>query len=300
MTFEIILDVAIGLSLLFFLTSIIASSINEIFAAIFNSRGRHLERAIYDLLDGAQTGRRPRTTDAFSRRPAIDLPNRIQAGSIGDEFFSDPLIKTFSSNGRLPSFIDDDIAGEAIRRVIAKNVSASGSAPSNGTPEKGILSATAYTPEILNRNGQAVAERLYRHHMDRMSGWYKRRTQISLFFIGLLLAISLDLNAIEVTARLAKDANLRERVAASATAYEASQNTGRTDENAKQRFDNAFEELEKLCLPIGHGFLCKSDAAESEKRKRSSKKIAKRHLEKNSVQKLTQANRKALNRHATK
>lgn len=45
-----ILDVAIGLSFLFFVLSIVASAVNELFAAMLGWRAKSLEHAIAGLL----------------------------------------------------------------------------------------------------------------------------------------------------------------------------------------------------------------------------------------------------------
>ena len=54
--------------------------------------------------------------------------------------------------------------------------------------------------------------------MDRVSGWYKRRSQIILFFIGLFAAGALNVDTIAVTRSLISDPALRQAVVAHAAA----------------------------------------------------------------------------------
>lgn len=48
--------------------------------------------------------------------------------------------------------------------------------------------------------------------MDRVSGWYKRRVQLCGFIVGLLVAIAINADAINVVSRIAADETLRARL----------------------------------------------------------------------------------------
>jgi hypothetical protein len=58
----------------------------------------------------------------------------------------------------------------------------------------------------------------YDRSMDRVSGWYKRRTQFALFFIGLALSVIFNLDTISIANRLLQNPALREAIAAQAQA----------------------------------------------------------------------------------
>jgi hypothetical protein len=55
--------------------------------------------------------------------------------------------------------------------------------------------------------------------MDRVSGWYKRRAQVMLLIIGLIVTMGINADSIIVGKRLASDRALRETVVAAADAY---------------------------------------------------------------------------------
>src|SRR5258706_6537829 len=55
--------------------------------------------------------------------------------------------------------------------------------------------------------------------MDRVSGWYKRRAQVMLLVIGLIVTMGVNADSIIVAKRLASDRALRESVVAAADAY---------------------------------------------------------------------------------
>ena len=59
---------------------------------------------------------------------------------------------------------------------------------------------------LLKAGGDAQAfvksvEGLYDDHMDRLSGWYKRKSQKFLFFIGLGLAVIFNVDSVRLYAR---------------------------------------------------------------------------------------------------
>lgn len=64
---------------------------------------------------------------------------------------------------------------------------------------------------------QANLEEWFNGTMDRVSGWYKRRTQWILFFIGLFAAVALNVDTIAVTQELGRNKALREMAVERAT-----------------------------------------------------------------------------------
>jgi hypothetical protein len=62
-------------------------------------------------------------------------------------------------------------------------------------------------------------ESWFNDSMDRLSGWYKRRTQLIAFFIGLVLAIFLNLDSINLATTLWREPTLRQAIVAQADAY---------------------------------------------------------------------------------
>jgi hypothetical protein len=59
---------------------------------------------------------------------------------------------------------------------------------------------------------QAKLEDWFNSSMDRVSGWYKRRTQLFLFLIGLFAAAILNLDAVNITRHMVLDKNFRDLV----------------------------------------------------------------------------------------
>jgi hypothetical protein len=92
--------------------------------------------------------------------------------------------------------------------------------------------------------------------MDRVSGWYKRRTQFILFALGLGAAILLNVDAITIATRLGSDENLRQAIVASASTIvqpgqPAAASTGTTPSDELKSIANLRASLNAIGLPIG-------------------------------------------------
>jgi hypothetical protein len=76
--------------------------------------------------------------------------------------------------------------------------------------------------------------------MERVSGWYKRRAQIILLVIGIVLAAALNADTLRVTDNLWRDEGLRQALVAEV-------------EDADEDLDaeQALDRLEELQFPIG-------------------------------------------------
>ncbi|HVS81280.1 MAG TPA: hypothetical protein VHE60_06070 [Pyrinomonadaceae bacterium] len=62
-------------------------------------------------------------------------------------------------------------------------------------------------------------EAWFNNSMDRVSGWYKRRSQVIILVIGLFVAIAVNADSLAITKRLWTDRALRESLVSAADAY---------------------------------------------------------------------------------
>ena len=112
---------------------------------------------------------------------------------------------------------------------------------------------------------RASIEGWYNDAMDRVSGWYKRRTHKILILIGLVAAAFLNVDTIGISKALWYNDTLRTSVVAAAESYvkpptSTPQNAaaGNTTEDpekqaaiARQKISTIRGEIDKLSLPIG-------------------------------------------------
>lgn len=62
-------------------------------------------------------------------------------------------------------------------------------------------------------------ETWFNSSMDRVSSWYKRRTQVVILILGLLLAVVVNVDSIRIAKQLSTDSSLRESLVAASVEY---------------------------------------------------------------------------------
>jgi hypothetical protein len=256
-----ILEVAIGLTLLYLLLSAMASALREALEAWFNTRGEHLERGVRELLqdpDGSWLARgiyeHPLVAGLFKggygpRTPGPSVKNAL-----------------FWLFGRsnLPAYIPASSFAAALMDLVARGPVLPEAAGSEGPPPPLTIAQLRANVEAMgnpflqrallialdrSRSGldgvQANLEAWFNSAMDRVSGWYKRRTQWVLLVLGVVLAVSLNVNTITVADFLLRDGTAREAIVAQATAI------SRDTTVLSASYDSLNARLQRLNLPIG-------------------------------------------------
>lgn len=117
----------------------------------------------------------------------------------------------------------------------------------------------------LTNQGQADLEQVrntledwYNDGMDRVAGWYKRRTTVVLFFLGISVAIAVNADSLLIARTLWNNPALRQATVTAADQYiqnnERPATPGGTPPDAKQvkqSLENLNTELSNLQLPVG-------------------------------------------------
>lgn len=97
-------------------------------------------------------------------------------------------------------------------------------------------------------------ERWFDDAMDRVSGVFKRYTQMMAFIIGFIVALVLNVDSVNLTEYLWRDPTVRQTIVAQASrAAEQPQTSTGTDQNPKLSVESAQQQLEALHLPVGWG-----------------------------------------------
>lgn len=117
-----------------------------------------------------------------------------------------------------------------------------------GKPLVAMLNATGNDASKLKTS----LEDWYNSAMDRVSGWYKYRTQKILFGIGLVLAVSINVDAIKIVKQLSKDSTLRQSIVAAAGAAKQPQtgSPGSANDEIKA-VQQQVADVNGLGIPIG-------------------------------------------------
>jgi hypothetical protein len=200
------IDLVIGLAFFYFLLSVVCSSINEAIMTTLNKRAKDLEAGLRNLLGGK--------VDDFYKNPRIAVlfkPPRPLGGDrkpsyVSPQLFTLTLLDLFENN-------DGSAQGSLTARAdaIVKNTDLPAGV-------KGMLNDALTAAGSADEAFRASVERSFNDLMDRVSGWYKRRAQLFLFAIALILAIGINADSFTIGQRLWKDDALRTAVAATAAA----------------------------------------------------------------------------------
>jgi hypothetical protein len=256
-----ILEVAVGLALMFLMLSLVASAVREGIEGIIKARAVNLERGIRALLDDKDGMGLART---FYEHPLIN--------SLFEDRYA-PAAKRFFGR-KLPTYIPGRQFA-AVLIDLARRGPAAGpyatlqTAPASTSPvadvranvqripslfvQRAFLSAIDEAEGDMNRVRENL-EAWFDGAMNSVSGAYRRRTQLYLFAIGLVVAAFLNVNTFTVADHLWRDDRARAALAERAGRVAADTATKRlagdtTGSAAEAR--RVYADLRTLSLPIG-------------------------------------------------
>jgi hypothetical protein len=256
------LEVAIGMAFVYLLLSLFCTAFNEAIAGILGSRARNLEKGIRSLFtdglksNGGDDGKGG-ITPAISLTEAIYDHGLVQSlyRSTGSEKATG-LFGIFTS--KLPSYIPSRTFSSALLDILFPQTSYT--AEGNPSNLAGMLSDLDKLPEskakqaictlVKQAGGDMEATRQaleawFDDGMDRAAGWYKRKTQLVLFAIGLSLAVGLNVDSIALCRTLWISPALRSYSIAAAEGY------AKTQASLSPKAADDLSTLESLSLPIG-------------------------------------------------
>jgi hypothetical protein len=229
-----VLDVVLGLSFVFFLLSLIVTAVTETISWVMSRRAKHLEEGLRSMLG----------EDA--KQSLLDHP-LVQAGVKGNGKPSYLSPRTFSL-ALLNLFApveEGSTAFDSAKEQVDKMAETS--------PLKKPLTALIQGADNDIKKLRSDVESWFDDTMDRVSGWYKRWTQLVACCVAVVVAVGLNVSALRVADRLASDETVREAVAAKAvqTGSGPAPATPQTPEEAGKTAADATNQLHALDLPIG-------------------------------------------------
>lgn len=247
-----ILDVAVGLVFVFLIASLICAAIREGAESWFKTRAVYLEQGIRELLCD------DKNTELAPRLYGHPLISALYKGSYDEKKIKG---RRWWEPTSLPSYIPSRNFALALLDVVARGPVASSSAQPSKCISFADLNAAIATIQVESvkrlflsaldvahgdiAEVQGYVQKWYDSAMDRVAGWYKRRTQIYLFALGFLVAVLANINAITIARFLYRDPGRRAALVASASNLPASlgSNTG--------NIDTLLVRLNGIDLPVG-------------------------------------------------
>ena len=249
------LDVAIGLIFVFFVLALTCSGINEAIAGWARWRAQDLERGLWELLQDPERGEKAaEALELFKTHPLIEpmLHPVNKATAAPAPPLKDGRPKT-SRKTDFPSYIPSRTFATALlgleQKAVGPGVDVRAQLRSldesiNAIPSDPVR--RAMTAILHDAQGEAVrfrhgVEQWYDDQMERVSGWYKRRVQKVLWILAIVVALTLNADALQIAKRLWVEPSVRSAFVNQAR-NAATNTTGST---------SPTRELEKLPVPLG-------------------------------------------------
>jgi hypothetical protein len=205
------LDVFIGLAFFFFVFSVVCSVINEAVATVLNLRAKTLRDGIRNLLnDPTEAETYLETFYGKARIQALFKPTRFfgrdqKPSYISPRAFALAFLDTVApSSDAVPS---KDLIGRANAAV----------GTLADSPVRTLLQDALDEAGTYRAGFQAALERSFNEAMDRVSGWYKRKVQLFLFVIALVVVALFNADSFQIGKTLWQNGAVRAAVVAQAT-----------------------------------------------------------------------------------
>lgn len=251
------LEIAIALAFVFFLLSLVVSAVNEGIAGVLNLRAKTLKKGLKGMLG-----------DEAVVRELLDHA-LIRTDLKGKRWHRDPSY--ISPRNFALAFTDliDISSGAEGNDVATVRIKDEEGAGTHQEGVKGSLNAqlTALTRSSgVALPGVPALEKWFDESMERVSGWYKRQSQLFALVIAVVVAIGLNVSALKVADHLASEPTIRAAVVAKAEAAskksgseaEAGTGGGSSAKGAKptelkkagEDMETAVSSLSGLRLPI--------------------------------------------------
>jgi hypothetical protein len=253
------IDIAIGMAFVFLLLSLIASTINEIILSFLNMRGKELLRGLKTLLDDADAKGLVRGLynhgqifglfqGVFDPTKAGNLPSYIPPQNFVMALL-DLVPATAQTAGTTAGNVQQDATAMlASLRVAAQKLAIDPKTEKVGKPLVSMIDAAGNDPIKLKKS----VEDWYNSAMDRVSGWYKYRTQKILLGIGLVLAIALNADTVRIMKQLSNDSTLRQSIVAAAqSAKQTDSKSGQPIQDQIQQAQDQVSKIKNIGIPFG-------------------------------------------------
>jgi len=263
------IDVALGLIFLFFLLSLICSTTNELIAGVLAWRAEFLEEGLRSMLAGAgQPKDAQPMVDELARHPLIQgkvaTLGSPRAGGLRGLISS--LRGRVVKQRQFPSYLNSKTFALVFldtfappkdgsdHDVLARARKYADSLPADHPVRRALTAFLAQADESAHRFRHSV-ETWFDLTMDRVSGWYKRRTQAALLVIATIVTLAFNADALQVGRSLWNDDAVRAAVVAQAQQAvrddQAQPDVGNGVSETAETLSDQVADVRSLELPLG-------------------------------------------------
>lgn len=208
------LDFAIALSFVYLLLSLICTTVHEWIAGLLEWRGKTLEEGIRTLLTGESTG-------------------AMGGSAIVERFYNHPLVRSLRRDKRLPSYIGAETFAKVLLslrppadrseelpshlKATFESLGVPASAPKPPESAPPGTPASAKDPAAMSPE-EAVLAGWFDSTMDRVTGWYRRRSQGLMAVLAVIVTVALNADTVQMSKKLWSNPALRDQLVAEAKA----------------------------------------------------------------------------------
>ena len=235
---SVILEIAIGVIFIYLLLSLICSALNEWIARLLSLRSTTLEKGIQSLL------------------------NEAKGGEFTKKLYEHSLIKVFTQPGWLdklfkrepkPSYIPSrtftlallDTLGIAYSKKGLKGIDKIQNNELRNSLQI-LLKEAGHDLEKAIKN----IESWFNDTMDRISGWYKRKVQLIILVLALLVSVMLNADTFMIANGISSNDTMRTAIVA--FAQEVSKQPLSADaKTSLKRIEEIQKNFQNIQLPIG-------------------------------------------------
>ncbi|HLX84389.1 MAG TPA: hypothetical protein VKR59_10865 [Terriglobales bacterium] len=234
------LDIAIGMIFTYLLLSLICSAINELIERQLKNRATDLEQGIRELLDD---------------KDGTGLVTQLYQHGMISGLFRGNYNANAKDKSNLPSYIPSRNFAIAIMSIVApKDPAANFQNSIAEIKSDKVRNALSAMFEVGGKDVQKFRDSIenwFNSTMDRVSGWYKRRSQLIIFVLGFGAAAIINVNSITIANDLWIHKAERDAVVSAAQGYLGTHSAkdGQTGQDSSLKAN--IEAIESYRLPIG-------------------------------------------------
>lgn len=250
----LLLDVVIGMVFVYLSLSLICSGVNEWIARHLESRATNLWNWLEAFIkEGEQlTAFKDHALIKGLTQQASSFGSKIENRFPGEKLIN-RYIDWLSALGKKPSYISPHTFALVLFDIVNSGKPIDPNRPlesfktnvqglPQGDMRKTLLALIDDSGNDIEKVRQNI-ERWFDDSMERLSGWYKRRTQVVIFALAIGVSIGMNVDSIRLANSLYHNATLR------AAAVGAAQNA--VAQPSDTSGNQARQQLEQLNLPIG-------------------------------------------------
>ena len=202
MTQSAIIEIAIGLILMYLVLSLLCTVINEYIATCLKLRAKDLQKSIKELLD-----HEPLLTNFYDQ--GLIGGSKEASGGHHSSYFDGKtvamaLIGALNPANPIPGFADVEAAVKAL--------------PADSNIRSTLLALLTESDGKLSQLRTSIAG-WYDSAMDRLSGVYTRKVKVISLIVGIALAIVLNADSLRVAKVLWDNASLRTQIVEATGSY---------------------------------------------------------------------------------